>query len=110
LQFSRKKKIRKILLNDAWWFSVIDVVAVLTDCSFPKRYWSALKKKLVEEGYNEAYEKIVRLKLLSTDGKLRETDCAKTETIFRIIQSDPSPKVEPLFLQTITWIPPLESE
>jgi DNA-damage-inducible protein D len=62
------KQIRKILLNDTWWFSVIDVVAVLTDSSVPKRYWSDLKKKLVEEGYNEAYEKIVRLKMLSPGG------------------------------------------
>jgi len=63
--------------------TVIDVVAVLTDSSVPKRYWSDLKKKLVDEGYNEAYEKIVRLKMLSPDGKLRETDCAETETLFR---------------------------
>jgi hypothetical protein len=89
------KHIRKILHNGQWWISVIDVVAVLTDSSVPKRYWSDLKKKLVDEGYNEAYDKIVRLKMLSPDGKLRETDCAETETLFRIIQSIPSPKGEP---------------
>ena len=75
--------------------TVIDVVAVLTDSSVPKRYWSDLKKKLVDEGYNEAYEKIVRLKMKAPDGKMRETDCANTETLLRIIQSIPSPKAEP---------------
>lgn len=90
------KRIRKIGFRNEWWFSVIDVVEVLTDSSIPKRYWSDLKKKLAAEGYNEAYEKIVRLKLPAPDGKLRETDCANTETLFRIIQSIPSPKVEPL--------------
>lgn len=90
------KQIRKIFYTGQWWFSVIDVVDVLTDSSVPKRYWSDLKKKLIKEGYHEAYEKIVRLKLTSSDGKSRETDCAETETLFRIIQSIPSPKVEPL--------------
>jgi DNA-damage-inducible protein D len=67
------KHIHKILHNGQWWFSIIDVIAVLTDSSIPKRYWSDLRKKLMEEGYHEAYEKIVRLKLPSSDGKLRET-------------------------------------
>ena len=77
-------------------FSVIDIVQVLTGSSIPKRYWSDLKKKLVSEGFTETYEKIVRLKMLAPDGKMRLTDCAHTETMFRIIQSIPSPKVEPL--------------
>lgn len=81
------RRIRKTGFRNEWWFSVIDVVEVLTDSSIPKRYWSDLKKKLEAEGYNEAYEKIVRLKLPAPDGKLRETDCANTETLFRIIQS-----------------------
>ena len=90
------KHIRKIIHEDEWWFSVIDIVEVLTGSSIPKRYWSDLKKKLVSEGFTETYEKIVRLKMLAPDGKMRLTDCANTETMFRIIQSIPSPKVEPL--------------
>jgi prophage antirepressor-like protein len=90
------KHIRKILLEGEWWFSIIDVVEVLTDSSIPKRYWSDLKRKLINEGFSEAYEKIVRLKMLTPDGKMRITDCANTETMFRIVQSIPSPKVEPL--------------
>jgi prophage antirepressor-like protein len=90
------KHIRKILHEDEWWFSVIDIVEALTDSSIPKRYWSDLKKKLVTEGFAEAYEKIVRLKMIAPDGKMRLSDCANTETMFRIIQSIPSPKVEPL--------------
>lgn len=90
------KHIRKIIHEDEWWFSVIDIVEVLTGSSIPKRYWSDLKKKLVSEGFTETYEKIVRLKMLAPDGKMRLTDCANTETMFRIIQSIPSPNVEPL--------------
>jgi len=92
----RGKSIRKTIFQKEWWFSVVDVVEVLTGSSIPKRYWSDLKIKLMQEGFNEAYEKIVRLKLMASDGKLRETDCADTETMFRIIQSIPSPKAEPL--------------
>lgn len=90
------RQIKKILHEGEWWFSVIDIVQVLTGSSIPKRYWSDLKRKLVAEGYSEAYEKIVRLKMLAPDGKQRLTDCANTETLFRVIQSIPSPKVEPL--------------
>jgi len=89
-------QIRKILHEGEWWFSVIDIVEVLTGSSIPKRYWSDLKKKLVVEGFIETYEKIVRLKMHAPDGKMRLTDCANTETMFRVIQSIPSPKVEPL--------------
>jgi DNA-damage-inducible protein D len=76
------------------YFSVIDVIEILTDSSLPKRYWSDLKKKLANEG-SEVYEKIVRLKMLAEDGKMRETDVAGTKTLLRIIQSIPSPKAEP---------------
>lgn len=69
------KKIRKTLLNGEWWFSVIDVIGVLVESSIPRRYWSDLKRKLSNEGYNELYEKIVQLKLISTDGKAYSTDC-----------------------------------
>ena len=69
----------------------------MTDSSIPRRYWSDLKIKLKNEGF-ELYEKIVQLKLLSADGKFYKTDCANTETIFRLIQSIPSPKAEPFKL------------
>jgi hypothetical protein len=88
------KKIRRIWQDKGWFFSIVDIIAVLTDSSIPRRYWSDLKIKLKEEGF-ELYEKIVQLKLPSTDGKEYETDCANTETLFRIIQSIPSPKAEP---------------
>ena len=80
--------------EEKWYFSVIDVVEILTESSIPKRYWSDLKKKLTNEG-SEAYEKIVRLKMKAEDGKNRETDVVDTETLLRIIQSIPSPKAEP---------------
>jgi len=80
--------------KEQWFFSVIDVIAVLTESSVPKRYWSDLKIKLSAEG-SEVYEKIVRLKMEAEDGKMRETDVADTETLLRIIQSIPSPKAEP---------------
>lgn len=89
------QEIRKTIYRNEWWFSVIDVVQALTDSSIPRRYWSDLKIKIKNEGYTELYEKIVQLKLPSSDGKLYETDCANTETMFRIIQSIPSPKAEP---------------
>jgi len=82
--------------KEVWFFSVIDVVAALTDSSNPRRYWSDLKSQLHDkEGFSELYGKIVQLKLESSDGKKYETDCANTETLLRIIQSIPSPKAEP---------------
>jgi hypothetical protein len=89
-------QIRKALHEGEWWFSIIDVVQVLVGGDRPRKYWSDLKKKLTSEGYAEVSEKIGQLKMTSPDGKLRFTDCANTETLFRIIQSIPSPKVEPL--------------
>lgn len=90
------QKIRRIFHNEEWWFSIIDVVSVLSGSSNPRRYWSDLKRQLVEkEAFTQLYEKIVQLKLASSDGKKYKTDCANTETIFRIIQSIPSPKAEP---------------
>lgn len=88
------KEIRRIWHNERWYFSVVDIVGVLTESTIPRRYWSDLKSKLSEEGF-ELYEEIVQLKLPSTDGKKYETDCADTEVMFRIIQSIPSPKAEP---------------
>lgn len=79
-----------------WFFSVVDIVAVLTESANPRRYWSDLKRKMsMEEGAVEVYEKIVQLKMLAPDGKKRETDAADMTGIFRIIQSIPSPKAEP---------------
>ncbi|MCF2446342.1 Bro-N domain-containing protein [Dyadobacter sp. CY345] len=96
IKLFEEKKVRShwSVEKEVWYFSVIDVIQILTDSSIPKRYWSDLKKKLSMEG-SEAYEKIVRLKMLADDGKKRETDTADTETLLRIIQSIPSPKAEP---------------
>ena len=88
-------KIRRDWHNDQWFFSVVDIVAILSESPNSRRYWSDLKRKLISEGYSELYEKIVQLKLKSSDGKLYETDASNLETIFRIIQSIPSPKAEP---------------
>lgn len=81
--------------TEKWYFSIIDIIEVLTGSSNPRRYWSDLKTKLTKEGYFQLYEKIVQLKLRAPDGKMRMTDCADTEGILRIIQSIPSPKAEP---------------
>ncbi len=91
----RQKEIRKTIYKNVWWFSIIDVIEVLTGTDRSRKYWSDLKKKLLHEGYAELSEKIGQLKLKAQDGKIRETDCANTETLFRLIQSIPSPKAEP---------------
>lgn len=92
----QEKAIRRTWHNEEWWFSVVDVVAILSESNNPNRYWSDLKRKLAQEaGAVQPYEKIVRLRLVAPDGKQRETDCANTEILFRIIQSIPSPKAEP---------------
>ena len=81
--------------KEEWYFSIIDVISVLTRTANPRRYWSDLKRKLKAEGANELYEKIVQLKMLSSDGKRYKTDVANTEQLLRIIQSIPSKKAEP---------------
>ena len=81
--------------KEEWYFSIIDVISVLTGTANPRRYWSDLKRKLKAEGANELYEKIVQLKMLSSDGKRYKTDVVNTEQLLRIIQSIPSPKAEP---------------
>jgi hypothetical protein len=91
--------------DERWYFSVVDVVAVLTDSSVPKRYWSDLKKKLTNEG-SQLYDNIVQLKFESSDGKRYKTDCLNTENLFRLIQSIPSPKAEPFKL----WLAQIASE
>ena len=89
------KQIRKTIHDNEWWFSITDVIEALTGNERPRKYWNDLKKKLIKEGYFEVSEKIGQLRLQAPDGKLRLTDCANTETVFRIIQSVPSPKAEP---------------
>jgi len=91
----RGKEIRKTIHNNEWWFSISDVIEVLTDNARPRKYWNDLKKKLVNEGYNEVSEKIGQLKMKAADGKEYLTDCANTETLLRIVQTIPSPKAEP---------------
>lgn len=83
--------------EEEWYFSVVDVVAVLTESNNPRRYWSDLKRKLQAEG-SQVYDKIVHLKMKASDGKLRMTDAATTSQILRIVQSIPSPKAEPFKL------------
>ena len=92
------QQIRRIWYDGRWFFSVVDVVGVLTDSQDPRNYWKVLKHRLIEEGGNEVVTKCNQLKLIAEDGKLRETDCTDTETMFRIIQSVPSPKAEPFKL------------
>lgn len=81
---------------EEWYFSIIDVIRVLTDSENPRRYWSDLKRKLKMEGAGELYENIVQLKMRAPDGKMRLTDAANTEQLLRIIQSIPSPRAEPM--------------
>ncbi len=80
--------------REIWFFSIVDVIRILTDSTTPRRYWSDLKIKLEREG-SEVYEKIVQFKMTAPDGKERGTDCLSTEDLLRVIQSIPSPKAEP---------------
>lgn len=88
-------KIRRTWHEEQWYFSVVDVVRILTDSSDPKDYWYRLKKREAESSGIELSTVCRQLKLPSSDGKKYETDCANTESMFRIIQSIPSPKAEP---------------
>jgi len=91
------KNIRRTWHDEEWWFSVVDVVGILSESVDARNYWKVLKHRLKEES-SEVVTKCNQLKLPSSDGKYYETDCANTETLFRIIQSIPSPKAEPLKL------------
>ena len=98
IQIFEDKKIRTAWneSEEEWYFSIVDVISVLTDSNEPRRYWSDLKRKLKAEGANQLYENIVQLKMSSPkDGKNYKTDVANTEQLLRIIQSIPSPKAEP---------------
>jgi prophage antirepressor-like protein len=89
------KEIRRTWHNGEWYFSVVDVVEVLTDSVKPRDYWYRLKERELESGGVELSTFCRRLKLPAPDGKMRITDCANTENRFRIIQSIPSKKAEP---------------
>jgi len=89
------KQIRKVIHNNEWWFSVVDVIAVLTDSDNPRDYWYKIKIREMADAKIELSTICRQLKLMAPDGKNRETDCANTEGVFRIIQSIPSPKAEP---------------
>jgi len=91
--------------KEEYYFSVIDVIAVLTESKIPRRYWTDLKNKLSQEG-SQLYENIVQLKLKAPDGKMRLTDTLDTEGIFRLIESVPSPKAEPFKM----WLATLGKE
>jgi len=80
--------------NEEWYFSVVDVVAILTESPNPRKYWSVLKARLKQEG-SELTTNCSQLKMLSADGKYYKTDCMSTKQILRLIQSIPSPKAEP---------------
>lgn len=91
-----QKEVRRVWDEkaDQWFFSIIDIVEVLTGTPRPRKYWNDLKKKLKEEG-SELSDKIGQLRFVAKDGKKYATDCANTETVLRLIQSIPSPKAEP---------------
>ena len=88
------KKIRKTLHQKEWWFSVLDIVGVLTDSPQPKTYWAKMKER--DTALSQPFPFWEQLRMPAEDGKMRETDCANTEGILRIIQSIPSSKAEPL--------------
>jgi hypothetical protein len=91
--------------KEKWYVSVIDVIAVLNGSPRPRKYWSALKTKLKDEG-SELSHKLGQLKMASADGKFYKTDVADTEQLFRLIQSIPSPKAEPFKL----WLAKMAEE
>lgn len=89
-------EVRKVCHNDEWFFSIVDVVGAITGSTQPSRYWNELKTKLSDtEGASELFGRIEKLPVIGADGRAREADTGNTETIFRIIQSIPSPNAEP---------------
>ena len=107
IKFFEEKKVRTLWDDETeeWYFSIIDVIAVLTESDNPRKYWSVLKTRLRKEG-NETATNCSQLKMPSLDGKMRLTDVATTEQLFRLIQSIPSPKAEPFKL----WIAQIAKE
>lgn len=101
LTFFESKKIRKLVYNGEWYYSIIDIVSILTeqfDYQKARKYWNKLKERLIKEEDSEVVTNCHQLKMLAKDGKMRLTDCANRETIFRLIQSIPSPNAEPFKL------------
>ncbi|KAA6233267.1 Bro-N domain-containing protein [Chlorobium phaeovibrioides] len=96
IQVFEDRKVRTLWDDDTeeWYFSIVDVVAVLTDSVNPTAYWRKLKERLKKEG-NQTVTDCHGFKMQAADGKMRKTDCADTEQLFRLIQSIPSPKAEP---------------
>ncbi len=107
IKIFESKKVRSIWneSQEKWYFSVVDVVAVLTDSPNPQVYWRVMKKRLKDEG-NQTVTNCNGLKMQAPDGKMRITDVADTAQIFRLIQSIPSPKAEPFKL----WLAKVGSE
>lgn len=94
---SASRLIRRQWHDGRWFFSVVDVIAVLTDSDAPGTYWGMMKQRLAkDEGFIEVFTKCEKLKMCALDGKMRPTDAADVETMLRIMQSVPSPKVEPV--------------
>ena len=89
------KEVRRVLHDDEWYFSVVDVIEAITESASPSRYWSELRSKLRDEGVDHLFANIEKLKMPGADGKNYATDAADTETIFRILQSVPSKRAEP---------------
>ncbi|MBI5358642.1 Bro-N domain-containing protein [Candidatus Amesbacteria bacterium] len=90
------KQIRRIVYNKEWWFSVVDVIEILTESVNPRDYWYKMKIRVKDESDTELSTNCRQLKMEASDKKMRLTDCANTETMFRIVQSIPSSKAEPL--------------
>ena len=107
IQLFEQKQVRTVWDDEeeVWYFSIIDVIEVLTNSPRPRKYWNALKTKLLNEG-SELSQNIGQLKMRAADGKMRMTDVADTEHLFRLIQSIPSPKAEPFKL----WMAQIASE
>jgi hypothetical protein len=91
----QEKQVRRVWYNEQWYFSIVDVIEILSESPRPRKYWNALKTKLLSEGFNELSQNLGQLKMPSADGKNYKTDVANTEGILRIVMSVPSPKAEP---------------
>ena len=91
----QEKKIRREWHNEQWYFSIVDVIEVLTGSPRPRKYWNALKTKLIDEGYTELSQNVGQLKMQAADGKNYQTDVANSQTLLRLIMSIPSPNAEP---------------
>jgi DNA-damage-inducible protein D len=98
LSLFEQKQLRRVWHKGEWFYSIIDVIAVLTDSTEPRKYWTAFKARVKTEGFDETFVQIEPLKLKSPDGRLRLTDTANRQTLLRILQSIPSPKAEPFRL------------